>query len=607
MADAIATDLTETSYLDTIRALRRRAWPAEVPGELHYPFGEIPLTEYLRRWAKRQPDKPAIIFYGNELTYRQIDTLSDRLAALLECCGVRNGDRVAVFMPNCPQFIIAFFGILKLGAIFVPVNPLYKAHEFAHQVNDAGVEVVIALDQIMPVVRIARSETRLRECFVTSFAEVTPDKPTLPLPTDMQTPRQSCPDARDLLPALQAMAPTGQRPAASLNAVAAINYTGGTTGIPKGCMHTQQDMIYTAASLCTCLAPFTPADVNLCFLPMFWIAGEDIGIIGPIFSGSTCVLFARWEPATFMAAVARYKVTDADGTVDSFVEVMNHPQVDRYDLRSLRRTRAISFVKGLTKEYRERWRSLTGTTMIQATYGSTETHTMDAFTRGMQVDDADLRPRSSLVGFPVPGTEFKICDFATRAIKPLGAEGEICVRSPSLMKGYWNNDEETRRAVIDGWFHTGDIGFIDESGYLHYLGRGKEMLKVKGMSVFPTEVEGLLMRHPAVARAGVTGTPHGDKGEVPVAFVILADEWQGRISETELVGWCRDNMASFKVPTIYFVTSLPMTATGKVRRSELVHLLPSFAPGWAGGSVPNEARHESERHRPLPTGPGRQS
>ena len=337
MADAIATDLTETSYLDTIRALRRRAWPAEVPSELHYPFGEIPLTEYLRRWAKRQPDKPAIIFYGNELTYRQLDTLSDRLAALLECCGVRNGDRVAVFMPNCPQFVIAFFGILKLGAIFVPVNPLYKAHEFAHQVNDAGVEVVIALDQIMPVVRIARSETRLRECFVTSFAEVTPDKPTLPLPTDMQAPRQSCPDGRDLLPALQAMAPTGERPAASLNAVAAINYTGGTTGIPKGCMHTQQDMIYTAASLCTCLAPFTPADVNLCFLPMFWIAGEDIGIIGPIFSGSTCVLFARWEPATFMAAVARYKVTDADGTVDSFVEVMNHPQVDCYDLRSLRR------------------------------------------------------------------------------------------------------------------------------------------------------------------------------------------------------------------------------------------------------------------------------
>ena len=175
------------------------------------------------------------------------------------------------------------------------------------------------------------------------------------------------------------------------------------------------------------------------------------------------------------------------------------------------------------------------------------------------------------------------------------------------MKGYWNNDEETRRAVIDGWFHTGDIGFIDESGYLHYLGRGKEMLKVKGMSVFPTEVEGLLMRHPAVARAGVTGTPHSDKGEVPVAFVILADEWQGRISETELVGWCRDNMASFKVPTIYFVTSLPMTATGKVRRSELVHLLPSFASGWAGGSVPNEARQESERHRPLPPGPGRRS
>jgi acyl-CoA synthetase (AMP-forming)/AMP-acid ligase II len=425
----------------------------------------------------------------------------------------------------------------------------------------------------MEIVRASSGQTKLREYIVTSFAEVLPAEPTLPLPPNVQRPRLPCADAIDLLPALRAIPAQPPFPPATLDDIAAINYTGGTTGIPKGCIHTQCDMIYTAAAACTCIAPLTPHDINICFLPIFWIAGEDIGIVIPIFSGSTCVLLARWDPVAFMAAIDRYKVTDADGTVDAFVEVMNHPEVERYDLRSLRMTRAVSFVKALTKEYRDRWRALTGSTMIQATYGSTETHTMDVFTRGMQENEFDLRPQSSFIGLPVLGTEVKICDFQTGEIKPLGADGEICVRSPSVMKGYWKNSAETRVALTNGWFHTGDIGRLDEAGYLHYLGRGKEMLKVNGMSVFPTEVEGLLGRHPAVTRVGVTGIPDEEKGEVPVAFIILAPEWHGKISEAELVQWCRNNMATYKVPAVHFVDVLPMTATGKVRRKDLPRLL----------------------------------
>jgi long-chain acyl-CoA synthetase len=573
MDDAIRSNVAEADYLASLRELRIRAWPREVPRELRYPCGEIPLSEYLRHWAKVQPSKPAIIFYGTELSYSELDVLSDRVAALLASLGIKRGDRVAVFMPNCPQFLMAFYGILKLRAVLVPVNPLFKVHEFVHQINDSGAEVIIALDQNMEIVRAAHGQTKLRDYIVTSFADVLPVEPTLPLPPSVQQPRLPCPDAIDLIPALRALpAPVPLSPAA-LDDIAAINYTGGTTGIPKGCIHTQRHMIYTAAATCTCIAPLTPDDVSICFLPVFWIAGEVVGILSPIFSGSTSVLLTRWDPLTFMAAVDRYKITDADGTVDTFVDVMDYPDVGRYNLRSLRMTRAVSFIKPLNKEYRERWRALTGTTMIQATYGSTETHTMDMFTRGMQENDFDLRAQSSFVGLSAPGTELKICDFKTGEIKPLGTDGEICVRSPSLMKGYWNNPTETRASLRNGWFHSGDIGRLDEAGYLHYLGRGKEMLKVSGMSVFPTEVEALLVRHPAVARVGVIGVHDREKGEVPVAFIVLASEWLGKISEVELVQWCRNNMATYKVPAIHFVDTLPMTASGKVKRGDLAQLL----------------------------------
>ena len=567
-------DITESDYQAVLHDLWQSAWPREVPRQPHYPFGEIPLSEYLRCRARLQPARPALVFYGSELSYKELDDLSDRMATLLVSCGVQRGDRVAALLPNCPQFLIAFYGILKLGAIFVPVNPLFKAHEFVHQINDAGAQIIIALDQLMDIVRASADRTALRRFIVTGFADVLPAQPTLPLPPGILGRRLACAEAIDLMPALRALTPTAGLPVPALDDIAAINYTGGTTGIPKGCIHSQRDMIYTAATACTCITPLTPDDVSICFIPVFWIAGENLGVIFPIFSGSTCVLLARWDPVAFMAAVDRYKVTDADGTVDAFVEVMTHPDVRRYNLRSLQRTRAISFVRTLTVEYRRCWRDLTGTTMIQATYGSTETHTMDVFTRGLQQGDIDLRSEGGFIGLPVPGTEYRICDFATGRIMPLGSTGEICVRSPSLLKGYWNNPDETRASLVDGWFHTGDIGQLDTAGYLHYLGRGKEMLKVNGMSVFPTEVEGLLMRHPAVARAGVTGVADAETGQRPAAFVVLAPDWPGRISEGELMAWCRDNMATYKVPAIHFVDTLPMTATGKVKRGELVRLFP---------------------------------
>jgi len=270
-----------------------------------------------------------------------------------------------------------------------------------------------------------------------------------------------------------------------------------------------------------------------------------------------------------MAAIARYRVTITIMPVDGAVELMDHPRFAEFDLRSLRQVRVVSFVKKLNREYRARWRALTGGVLAESAWGMTETHTSDTFTTGFQDDDFDLSVQPVFVGLPVPGTEFKICDFDTGALKPLGEEGEIRVRSPSLLKGYWNRPEATAEALVDGWLRTGDIGVIDESGFLHYLGRRKEMLKVKGMSVFPPEIEAVLGQHPAVIGSGVIGRADPQRGEVPVAFVRLAPHARGATTAQDLADWCRSRMAGYKVPEVRIVDELPMTATGKVKKQDL--------------------------------------
>ncbi len=557
----------ERAYLERLHALWRKAWPAGKPTEPHYPHGEIPLTEYLRTWARLQPDKPALIYYGSTFSYAELDRLSDRMAALLAQHGVGRGDRVAVFLPNCPQFSIAFFGILKLGAVHVPVSPMSGAFELAYELEDTGAVALVALDELMPLVREVRSGSALRTVFVTGFADVLPQAPTIPVPASLCGARIACPDAIELMPALEDQSAPLPGFVPGLDDIAALNYTGGTTGMPKGCVHTQRDMIYTAASNAGVALTLEPDTVFLSFFPQFWIAGENAGLIFPVFGGATLVLLTRWDPLGVMSAIQRHAVTTVVMPVDGAVEIMDHPRFAEFDLGSLRQVRVVSFVKKLNLEYRRRWQALTGTVLAESSWGMTETHTSDTFTSGFQDDDFDLRVQPIFVGLPVPGTEFKICDFDTGALMPLGVEGEIRVRTPSLLKAYWNKPEASAEALVDGWLRTGDIGVIDEQGFLHYLGRRKEMLKVKGMSVFPPEIEAVLGQHPAVLGSGVIGAPDPERGELPLAFVQLQP---GSVATgPELQAWCRSRMAGYKVPEVRIVEQLPMTATGKVKKQDL--------------------------------------
>jgi long-chain acyl-CoA synthetase len=562
----------EASYLAQLAELQSRHWPAGIPHEPCYPHGEASLDEYLRKWAALQPEKAAVIFYGTKVSYAELDRLSDRCAALLHRHGVRQGDRVAVMLPNCPQFHFAFFGILRLGAIHVPVNPLFKEHELAYELNDSGARVVIVLDQLASMVSDVRQRTPLQTVITTCFQDMLPETPTIPVPSSVMAARLPLlPDAIDMMPALAGCTEAPPKVTPDLDAVAALNYTGGTTGMPKGCVHTQRDMLYTAATTCTIANDIRQDDVILNFLSLFWIAGENFGLIFPVFGGNTLVLLARWDPVGVMAAIERYQVTRAGMLVDNAVEILDHPDVEKYSMRSLKATRVSSFVKKINPNYRSRWLALTGTVMAEAAWGMSETHTCDTFTTGFQEGDADLSGQPVFVGLPVPGTRIKICDFETGALKPNGEEGEILVSTPSLLKSYWNKPEATAESLRDGWLATGDIGVFDEKGCLHFLGRRKEMLKVKGMSVFPTELEAMLGQHPAVLGSGVIGIDDEQRGQVPVAFVMV-DPASG-LSEDALQAWCRENMASYKVPRVHFVEQLPMTATGKVKKHELEALL----------------------------------
>ncbi|MGY3548242.1 long-chain acyl-CoA synthetase [Bradyrhizobium sp. USDA 4472] len=565
----MSAGLDEQDYLATLHGLWEKAWPKGLPRLPNYLHGEVPLTEYLRAWAKQSPARPAVIFYGHVTTYADLDEQSDRFAALLQAKGVRQGDRVAVFLPNCPQFHIVFFGILKLGAVHVPVSPLSRAFELSYELNDTQAEVIVALDQLIPIVEQVKGEVRLREIIVTSLADVIPSTPTFPTPDSIRAPRIAISGATDLLPALAAQPAPVRLPPPGLDEVAALNYTGGTTGMPKGCVHTHRDMVYTAAANYGVSMQSDESSVSLSFFPEFWIAGENAGLIFPLFAGGTLVLLARWDAVGAMAAIDKYKVTITAMPVDCAVELMDHPRWSEFDLSSLKQVRVVSFVKKLNADYRKRWKDLTGTILMEAAWGMTETHTSNTFTAGFQDDDFDLNNQPIFVGLPVPGAEFKITDFETGALLPLGAEGEIRVRTPSLLKSYWNKPEATAESLIDGWLRTGDIGSIDKDGFLHFLGRRKEMLKVKGMSVFPPEIEALLGQHPKVLGSGVVGRDDPDKGQVPVAYIQLKPEAVGTITAEDLRAWCAERMAVYKIPEVRLIEALPLTATGKVKKQEL--------------------------------------
>jgi long-chain acyl-CoA synthetase len=542
---------TMDDYLHDLRIRQAKLRPADTPSEVLYPLGEIGIAEYVAGWAARFPERIALVCGGEEISYAELDDRSRRFAGWLEASGVRPGDRVAVHLGNGPEFVVAFLGILAAGAVHVPVNPMLLAAEIRHELLDSGAETVVThaghLDRLVE----ARPTTAVRRVVLVGG--------------------EPAADAADVTawPTALATEPAPVRHA-DLDALAALNYTGGTTGLPKGCEHTQRHMLYTAASGGG--AAGAKADgsfVGLCYLPVFWIAGENLGILFPLVLGGTSVLMARWDADRVLELVPRYRISTMVGTVENYLELMEHPTIAETDLSSLVDPLAVSFIRKLDPEVRRAWREVAGEQSVlrEAAYGMTETHTSDTSPYGLCVDDYDLRSEPVFVGLPVPGTEIAVVRFGTEEPLPLGEVGELIVRSPSVLTGYWRNEAATAGQLRNGWLHTGDNGRIDEDGCIRYLGRDKEMIKVKGMSVFPAEVEAMLTRHEGVRTAAVVPAEHADKGQVPVAFVSLQPGVG--LDSADVEAWARTVMAAYKVPRVEIVEEFPMTATGKIRKVDL--------------------------------------
>jgi long-chain acyl-CoA synthetase len=554
------------AYLDDLRGRQAAARPAGVATKPLYPIGERTLPEHVAHWAEQRPDQAAFVFDDVSITYRQLHESVRGLAGWLDSAGVAPGDRVAVFLPNCPQFVVTMLAVLSLGAVHVPVNPMFQQAELAHELADSGACLVVTDEQLLPLVEEVQSGTAVRQVLVTATADATL------VGSDASPDEHATAFVRALRH--EALPPR----TLDYDALAALNYTGGTTGMPKGCEHTHRHMIYTAAS--SAAATGLKADgsfVALCYIPIFWIAGEDLGILNPLVLGGTCVLLPRWDVTRVLPALERHGVTTMVGTVENYLELLDRPDFAEYDLSGFTDPLAVSFVRKMSPEVRQRWVEAVGrhSVLREGAYGMTETHTMDATPYGLAQGDRDLLAEPVYCGLPVPGTDIAVVAFEDGEPLPLGEHGEIIVRSPSVMSGYWQRPDATAAQLRDGWLHTGDIGMINQDGGLHYLGRDKDMIKVNGMSVFPTEVETLLSRHPDVQTVAVVPAADPDKGQRPVAFVSARPGTT--VDADELRGWARQQMSTYKVPLIHLIDDFPTTTTGKIRKVELLEQAQALA------------------------------
>ncbi len=525
------------------------------------PRPQQPLHEYLRAHARERGDSAACIWYGHAMTWAQLDLASDAFAARLQAIGVKKGEPVVLFLNNCPQYLVAHFGIQKIGAIVCPSGPLNKEHELAYQVNDLKARAIVVAAPLLPVVRKVQPESALEHVFVVHYADLLPANPALDLPAELLTERssvRSVPEGcEDFLSVMQSGA-VPQPESIGLDDVALMTYTSGTTGLPKGAMLTYGNALFKTRAAADCNG-VTGDDVLLSIAPLYHIAGMLMGVNVPVLSGAASVLLHRFDPRAALQAIALHKVSWWYSIAPMNVACMQVPDVASFDLASLKRNPVTSFGITFTEPLAAQWRShAPNCVSFEAAYGLSETHTCDTYT-------PHHAPRWGTQGIAVPGVTIRIVDPETQADVPTGEVGEIVLTSPGCFKGYWNKPEATAATLRGKWVHTGDMGNLDAEGYLTFIGRFKEMIKVSGYSVFPEEVETILIKHPAVAQAAVIAQPDAEKGEVVKAFIVRKP---GAALEADaLIAWSRDNMASYKAPrAVSFIDALPTTGAGKVLR-----------------------------------------
>ncbi|HSH08735.1 MAG TPA: long-chain fatty acid--CoA ligase [Burkholderiales bacterium] len=533
-------------------------WPPFVPKSLSVPRTSIYYN--LEVSATRYPDKAAIDYYGRELSYTELRQAADALAGWLQQrCGVRKGDRVLLFAQNGVHFIAGYYGILRADAVVVPVNPMNLTEELEHYVEDAGARVMITTQELAPRMTPLIRPGMLAHLIVGAHAEYLPPRLELPVPDFVHAPAAIV-EARGVTPWAKvmaaALAPGVHR--AESDDLAVMPYTSGTTGKPKGCMHTHSTVLATSTASSHWRGA-SSGTVALSVLPMFHVTGMQTGMNTPIQAGGKLVVMTRWDRECAAMQIARARVTAFTAITTMMVDFLGNPNLENYDLSSLNMLGGggAAMPEGLAGKLVERL----GLEFIEG-YGLSETmaptHT-----------NPPHRPKRQCAGIPIFDTDARVIDPETRRELGPNEIGELVMHGPQIFKGYWNQPEATAEAFLehDGktFFRSGDLGYYDEEGYFFITDRLKRMINASGFKVWPAEVEAILYAHPDIREACVIGTRDPYRGETVKALIVLEPAARGRVKAKDITAWAHDHMAAFKVPRVVeFVDELPKTATGKV-------------------------------------------
>ncbi len=548
-----------------------RVWTAQydprIPPSLSYP--EVPLPQVLAQTAARFPDRPALLFYGRVIRYRELDALVSRFAQALSRQGIGKGSVVGVMLPNLPQTVIAFYGSLRAGATVTMINPLYVEPEIRQQVKDSGCETLLVFDQFYPRVEPLLRDGHLKRAIVTGVADYLPWLKRLLYPLkarrEGQRVRPPVHHAVQTFRLLLEVPPEPPVVSIAPDDTALLQYTGGTTGVPKGVVLTHRNLVTNTWQIRHWVPSIREGEaVFLGVLPFFHVYGMSVCQNLSICTGSTLVLLPRFQVGEVLEAVVRNRVTIFPGIPAMYSAINNYQQLDRYNLRSIRV--CISGAGALPLPVQERFEALTGAKLIEG-YGLTEASPV---THANPVDQPVEQRRRRSIGLPLPDTDARIMDVETGQRElPIGEIGELVVRGPQVMRGYWRRDDETRQVLRDGWLYTGDMARCDADGYFYIEDRKKDMIKSGGENVYPREVEEVLLRHPKVRDAVVVGIPQELRGEFIKAYVVLKEGETA--ASADLLEHCRKELAKFKVPKrVEFRKELPKTIVGKVLRRVLV-------------------------------------
>lgn len=548
-------------------------YPEHVPKNLDYETH--PIYTYLERSAENYPNNVSTIFFDKKLTYKQLWTNTLKFAFSLKKLGLQQGDRVAIYLPNCPQFLISFFAINRIGCIIVPFNSQYVDHEVVYQINDSGAKAIICVDIVYPRVARLQKEGKINtieHIIVASLRDEMTFSKKLVGTVFFRVPLEKKPKEGHLSfkKMINGAKPFNEKVEIdTANDLAIIQYTGGTTGVSKGAMLTHDNIVKNQQQLTSWMYPpvVMGEEVYMCALPLFHIYALNVIMIAAISQASKIVLIPDPKAGSpmfqdLLESLAKYKPTFFHAIPTLYLGLLYHPDIKDYDLTSIRA--CISGAAPLPVETMLNFEEMTGANVVEG-FGSTE---LSPVSHCNPIDHFLKRPGS--VGFPVPDTTYKIVDTDDHTkILPWGEEGEIAVKGPQLMKGYWNKPDETKAIMTeDGFYLMGDIGKIDLEGYLVITDRKKNMIDVSGLKVYPRDVEEVLYEHPAVSEVAVVGIPHKFRGETVKAFIVLRENETG--TPEEFMEFCKGRMARFKVPReVEFLDELPRSAVGKILHREL--------------------------------------